>query len=91
MCHFLGQLLGCAYTICLYGRIEISCTFPSGSPCRPNRVLPYTPSVLICCIRLYVIDRFVSVIAYPTFTVLLRLVYSRFDIIGPYGVVLCCY
>ena len=33
--HFLGQVLGCAYTICLYGRIEISCTFPSGSPCRP--------------------------------------------------------
>ena len=29
-----------------------SCTFPSGSPCRPSRVTPYTPSVLICCIRL---------------------------------------
>ena len=28
--HFLGQVLGCAYTICLYGRIEISCTFPCG-------------------------------------------------------------
>ena len=23
-------MLGCAYIICLYGRIEISCTFPSG-------------------------------------------------------------
>ena len=45
-------MLGCAYTICLYGQIEISCTFPSGSPCRPSRVSPYTPSVLICCIRL---------------------------------------
>ena len=32
--------------------IYISCTFPSGSPCRPSRVSPYTPSVLICCIRL---------------------------------------
>ena len=41
----------CAYTICLYGRIEISCTFPSGSPWRPRRVSPYTPSVLICCIH----------------------------------------
>ena len=41
----------CIY-ICLYGRIEISCTFPIGSPCRPSRVSPYTPSVLICCIRL---------------------------------------
>ena len=38
-------MLGCVYTICLYGRIEISCTFPSP-------VSPCTPSVLICCIRL---------------------------------------
>ena len=50
--HFLGQVPGCAYTVCLYGRIKISCTFPSGPPCRPSRVSPYTPSVLICCIRL---------------------------------------
>ena len=28
--HLLGQAPGCAYTICLYGRIEISCTFPNG-------------------------------------------------------------
>ena len=26
VCHFLGQMLGCAYTICSYGQIEISCT-----------------------------------------------------------------
>ena len=51
MCHFLGQVLGCARTICSYGQISISCTFHSGSPCRPSRVLPNTPSVLICCIR----------------------------------------
>ena len=38
MCHFLGKELGCAYTICLYGQISISCTFPSGSPCRPSHV-----------------------------------------------------
>ena len=49
---FLGQGLGCAYTICLYGRIEISCTFPSGPSCWPSHVSPYTPSVLICCIHL---------------------------------------
>ena len=30
VCHFLGQMLGCAYTICSYGQIEISCTSPSG-------------------------------------------------------------
>ena len=52
VCHFLGQLLDCAYTICLNGRIEISRTFPSGPPCRLSRVSPCTPSVLICCICL---------------------------------------
>ena len=51
-CYFLGQVLGCAYTICLYSQIEISCTFPSGSPCQPSCISPYTPSVLICCICL---------------------------------------
>ena len=51
-CHFQGQVVGSAYTIFLYGRIEISCSFLSGSPCRPCRVSPYTPSVLIYCIRL---------------------------------------
>ena len=38
VCHFLGQMLGCAYTICSYGQIEISCTSPSGSFCRPSHV-----------------------------------------------------
>ena len=51
-CHIQGHVPGCAYTICLYVRIEISCTFPSGPPCRPSRVSPFTPSVQICCIRL---------------------------------------
>ena len=39
----------------------------------------------------YVIDGFISVTVYPTFAILLRLIYSRFDIIGSYGVVLCFY
>ena len=55
-CHFLGQVLGCAYTICLYGRIEISCTFPSGPPCRSSRVAPYTPSVLLLLLLLLIIS-----------------------------------
>ena len=38
VCYFLGQVMGCAYTICLYGQISISCTSPSESPCRPSRV-----------------------------------------------------
>ena len=33
VCHFLEQMLGCAYTICSYGQIKIFCTSPSGSPC----------------------------------------------------------
>ena len=38
VCYFLGQVLGCVYTICLYGQIWISWTSPCGSPCRPSRV-----------------------------------------------------
>ena len=38
VCHSLGQMLGCAYTICLYGQFWISCTSPSGSPCTPSRI-----------------------------------------------------
>ena len=36
--HYPGQILGCAYTICLYGQISISCTIPNGSPFSPSRV-----------------------------------------------------
>ena len=30
VCYFLGQMLGCAYTICLFVQISISCASPSG-------------------------------------------------------------
>ena len=33
-----GQILGCAYTVCSYGQILISCTVLSGSPCLPSLV-----------------------------------------------------
>ena len=52
VCHFSGQLLVCAYTICSYGRISIPCTFPSESHWRPSHVYSYTPSVQICSIHL---------------------------------------
>ena len=52
VCHSLWQMLGCAYTICSYGQISISCTSTGGSPRPPSRVLSYTPSVLICYIRI---------------------------------------
>ena len=38
LCHFLGQMLGCAYVIYSYSQIQISSRSPSGSLCRPNPV-----------------------------------------------------
>ena len=49
--HSPGRIPGCAYTICLYGQISISCTIPSGSPCPPSFVNSYNLFVLICWIR----------------------------------------
>ena len=36
------------------------------------------------------IDVFVSISTQPTAADLLRLIYYCFDIVGPYGVILCC-
>ena len=36
--HFLGRILGCAYTICSYDQIEISYLIPSGLPCQTSHV-----------------------------------------------------
>ena len=36
--HSPGQILGCVYTICSDGQIQISCTIPCGSPCPRNRI-----------------------------------------------------
>ena len=36
--HSPEQILGCGYTIYLYGKFWISCTIPCGSPCSPSRV-----------------------------------------------------
>ena len=51
-------VLNCAYPICLYGQILISCTIPSGSLSPPSHVysytISYTLSVLICCIILII-------------------------------------
>ena len=46
--------------------------------------------VLICCIRLCEWS-FVSVTKLPTFAILFHLIYSYFDIVCPYRVVLCWY
>ena len=39
----------------------------------------------------YEIDRFISITTLPTSAVLLCLIYSRFDMVSPFSVVLCCY
>ena len=39
----------------------------------------------------YMIDGFVFITTYPTFPILLRLIYSRLGLVGSYGVVLCRY
>ena len=50
--HSPGRILCCAYTICSYGQIQISCIVPSGSPTTPSRVKSNILSVLICCYHL---------------------------------------
>ena len=52
MCHSPGLILGCAYAMCSYGLIYISCASPSGSPDPPSYAHSSTPSLLICYIRL---------------------------------------
>ena len=39
----------------------------------------------------YEIDRFISITTWPTCAILLRLIYSCFDVIGSSEFVLCCY
>ena len=40
--HSLGQILGCAYTIFLYGQTSPSCTIPSGSLAQSAGTVEYT-------------------------------------------------
>ena len=76
--------------LCIYHLLvwSIYCPFSSGSPCRPSRVLFYIPPELICCIRLLCDWSFhlchrIAYICYFSFS----LMYSRFDMIGSYGIV----
>ena len=62
VCHSPGQLLGCAYTICSYGQISISCTSPSEYSFCANllhslilwlmvsSLSPHNLHLLFCCI-----------------------------------------
>ena len=51
--HSSERILDCAYTICSYDQISISCTILSGLPYPPSCVYSYILSVLVCCIRLW--------------------------------------
>ena len=61
MCHFQGQVLGCAYTICSYGRIWIVCTSPSGSPRPSSRVYSYIVLYSFCVV-IIIISIFIIII-----------------------------
>ena len=58
--HSSGQMLGCAYTICSYGQVQISCTFPSGSLCQ----IPMSWQYILCVLLLFtLLEFFTSVLA----------------------------
>ena len=84
--HSPRLILFCAYTNCTYGQILILCTIHNGLPSPPCHVLSYTLLRLICSIHLL----------YNWSFRLYHLLYGcvltlfRFNIIGPYGVSLCC-
>ena len=42
----------CIYHLLVWSNLKNSYTFPSESPHWPSHVSPYTPAVLMCCIRL---------------------------------------
>ena len=71
--HFLGLILVCAYNICQYGWILISCIIPSGSPSPPNHAYSCIPFVSVCCIR------FVTI--WPTVAILLPIINFRSDLL----------
>ena len=85
-----GWILGCAYTICWYGKIKIPGTIPSVSPSPSSHT-----SFIIFCDNLqhffYVFDRFLSTTTLCTPAILLRRINFFFNEVSPYGVVLCCF
>ena len=75
-----------------YGQTSTFCTVPSGSPCPTQLCLVlYSFSANL----LYLLIMWLIVLSFsppnPTSAVLWHLIYCRFDIVSPYGVVLCCY
>ena len=83
---FSRQMLGGAYTIYSV-KFKLLAQFPVDHPAHPVM----SSIVLFLCkfaaFAYYMIDGFVSITTQPTFAVLLRLIYFRFDMTGSYGVV----
>ena len=64
--NFLRQVLGCAYSICWYGQISISCTSPSDHLARPVVSSLIFLECIICCIRL-LCDRWFRLYSHKTY------------------------
>ena len=83
VCHFLGQLLGCVYHLFVWSNLNFLhisqwITLPTQS---------CLVSYSFCANLLHSLIMWLMVSSLsPTFTILLRLIYSRFDMIGSYGV-----
>ena len=86
--HFLGRILDCAYTICSYGQISISCTIPSGSPSPPGRVSSCSFLLAYC---IHQVDD-CSFHLYHLITYICNFLSRQFLLwYSPYVVILCCY
>ena len=77
--RFPGRILDCTYTIFSYGQMLASSTIPRGSPC----ITSWLYSLM------GLIDSALS--PHNLHLLFCCLVYFCFDIVSPYGVVLCCY
>ena len=89
--HSPGQILGCAYTICLYGQSSITRKIPCGSPCPPKRVLSYTlfcVSLLYSLIIFFIVSPLSPHNLHLLFWWVLSFLFS--DVTGSYSVVLYC-
>ena len=89
-CHSPSHILGCAYTNCSNSQTSISCIISSGSPCPPSHASAYTLFVLIDCIRL-LCDLSFRLYHHIAYICYFAASYPRFDMVSPYGVVLCWY
>ena len=73
----------------------VKCKFLAHLPLDHLAYPVVTSRVLLLCLFAafanYVIDGFISVTDGSAFSILLRLIYSNFDMIGSYGAVLCCH